>query len=68
MIVNANKTTIRLSNPETVAIYLLSKEKGITPQELVSDLVKKSPDNKTMASYIREYLTLNLIRRTLQWK
>ena len=63
MILNVNKTTIRLSNPEAIALYLIAKEKGLTPQELASDLVKHA--TKPKASFIRDYLTIKLIRRIL---
>ena len=68
MIINVNKTTIKLSNPEVIALYLLSKEYSMTPTELARRMVMYAPDDKTTASFIRDYLTLNLIRRVLQWK
>lgn len=64
MIINVNGTTIRLSSSETIALYLLAKELGLTPRELAIHLASEAPAEKTMASYVRDYLTINLIRRT----
>lgn len=64
MIINVNGTTIRLSSSETIALYLLAKDLGLTPRELAIHLAFEAPAEKTMASYVRDYLTINLIRRT----
>ncbi len=59
-ILNVNKTTVKLSDPEMVALYLIARDYGETPHELLSRLVS-SPHPKTIASSVREFLITHLI-------
>lgn len=59
-ILNVNKTTVKLSDSEMMALYLIARDYGETPQSLLSRIVR-SHFNKTIASSVREFLITHLI-------